>query len=151
MPPLLTYPKQADYQVHSIRAYCAGPTITHDGIPVYFNRQTFNHAFFETVTLKDDTFSTTRAERMDWIKQTLQNPAAERYQGWDQVKKKHDPVRRVDVVFEKFVVVLQLTKKQNGTLGAKFITCFQADNSIAKIRRSPRWNREDCERALFGK
>lgn len=33
-------------------------------------------------------------------------------------------------------------------LRANFITCFQANNSVAKIRTSPLWTREACLNAL---
>lgn len=147
-PPVLNLADQAAYQNHYVATYCGGPIITHDGIPVYFDRHTFYHAFFETVTFKDDTFSTVRAQRMDWIRLTLQDAGADRFQGWNKKKKTYEPHRRVEVVHEDFVVVLQISRKQNGQLKGKFVTCYQADNSIGRIRQSPLWNRQDCENAL---
>lgn len=147
-PPLLKLAHQAAYRAHYEAHCCAGPIMTHDGIPVYFDKHRFSHAFFESVAAKDDTFSSARAERMDWIRLTLADAAADRYQGWNKKAKAYEPHRRVEVVHENFVVVLQISKKKDGTLKAKFITCFQADNSIARIRTSPAWNRQDCENAL---
>ena len=46
----------------------------------------------------------------------------------------------VSVVYENYVVVIQLTKKHDGTLKGEFKTAFVADNSIGKIRNSPKWN-----------
>ncbi|MDM8548182.1 hypothetical protein QUF61_16960 [Candidatus Venteria ishoeyi] len=31
----------------------------------------------------------------------------------------------------------------NGALKANFITCYQADNSMDKIRKAPIWSKED--------
>ena len=148
-PPLLTLADQAAYQAYYVANYCNGAVMTHDGIPVYFDHWRFGHAFFESVNAKDDTFSTVRSERMDWIRLTLQHATADRFQGWNKKKKTYEPHRRVEVVHEDFVVVLQMSLKQNGQLKAKFVTCYQADNSIGLIRKSPQWNRQDCENALI--
>lgn len=147
-PPLLNLADQAAYQNHYVATCCNGPIITPDGIPVYFDRHRFYHAFFESVVFKDDTFSPVRAQRMDWIRLTLEDPGADRFQGWNKDKKVYEPHRRVEVVHEEFVVVLQISRKQNGQLKAKFVTCYQADKSIGLIRQSPLWNRQDCENAL---
>lgn len=147
-PPLLNLADQAAYHNHYVTTCCNGPIVTPDGIPVYFDRPRFYHAFFESVVFPDDTFSPVRAQRMDWIRLTLQDAGADRFQGWNKKTKAYEPHRRVEVVHEDFVVVLQIGRKQNGQLRAKFVTCYQADRSIGVIRRSPRWNRQDCENAL---
>ena len=85
---------------------------------------------------------------MDWIAATLADPTAVRFQGWDKKKGRHDATRCVSVVFGDFVVVIRLSKKADGTLKANFVTCYEADNSIGKIRQSPLWNKEDCLNAL---
>jgi hypothetical protein len=54
----------------------------------------------------------------------------------------------VAVVYEDFVVVVAMGLKLDGSLKANFVTCYQADNSIGKIRRSPVWSRVDCVRQL---
>jgi hypothetical protein len=150
-PPLLNLADWPAYQQHFVKTLCNGQLITHDGITVYFKRHSFYHAFFESSVYDDDSFSEIRAQRMEWISATLINPAADRFQGWNSKTRQHDPVRRVDVVFEDFVVVLQMIKRQDANLAAQFITCYQADRSIAKIRKSPLWDRESCEKVLFGK
>lgn len=150
-PPLLNLADWTAYQQHFVKTLCTGRLITHDGITVYFKRHSFYHAFFESNVYDDDSFSDIRAQRMDWISATLTNPAADRFQGWNSKTRQHDPVRRVDVVFEDFVVVLQMIKRQDAHLAAQFITCYQADRSIAKIRKSPIWDRASCEKVLFGK
>ena len=149
-PPLLHLPDEGAYRQHFIRTYCRGTIETHDGIPVFFHHDRFDHAFYES-TNRDgakDAFSPLRAQRMDWIGATLSNPSAIRYQGWNASRRRFEPTRRVDLLHEEFVVVLRLGLRRNGALKANFITCFQADNSIAKIRRSPLWTAEACLNAL---
>jgi hypothetical protein len=46
---------------------------------------------------------------------------------------------RVHVAYDDYVVVIQLMKKRNGSLEGEFRTAYVADNSIGKIRSSPRW------------
>jgi hypothetical protein len=37
-----------------------------------------------------------------------------------------------------------LSLNKAGELKGNFITCYEADNSIAKIRTSPVWDKEKC-------
>jgi hypothetical protein len=92
---------------------------------------------------RKDVFSIVRAQRIDWIKYTLAHPNADLYQGWIKSARRYDLTRRVAVVYEQFVVVVSLWKQPDGFLKANFITCYQADNSISKIRSSPKWSRSD--------
>ncbi|MFC3101999.1 hypothetical protein [Altererythrobacter lauratis] len=150
LPPLLQLPDEAAYRQHFIGTYCREAIETHDGIRVFFRQNQFDHAFYES-TNRDgakDAFSWVRAERMNWIDATLTDPAAVRYQGWVARTRSYDPARRVDLLYEDFVVVLALGLNRDGALRANFVTCFQADNSVAKIRTSPLWTREDCLHAL---
>ncbi len=80
----------------------------HDEIRVYFKHSSFFHAFFESTHRNGikDRFSPIRAERINWIKATLSHPLASLLQGWDNKRKCHLPDRRVEVVYEDFVVVL---------------------------------------------
>ena len=64
--------------------------------------------------------------------------------------RQYDATRRVAVVYEDFVVVVAMGLKLDGSLKANFVTCYQADNSIGKIRTSPIWSREACLRLLKG-
>lgn len=150
MPPLLRLPDEAAYRSHYERTLCRGGIFTHDGIPVFFRREEFDHAFFESSTRRgeNDVFSVVRAERMDWIAAALADHGAQRFQGWLKRERRHDPTRRVTVVTGDFVVVIALSKRRDGRLKAKFITCYKADNSIAKILNAPLWAREDCLNAL---
>lgn len=151
MPPLLALANDAEYLRHFEATYCRGVITTHDGIRVYFRREDFSHAFFESASrngVKDRTLSQVRAERMDWIAVTLADPTAMQFQGWDKKNGRYDPTRCVSVVSGDFVVVIRLRKKADGTLKASFVTCYVANNSIGKIRQSPLWNREDCLNAF---
>jgi hypothetical protein len=151
MPPLLVLASDAEYRLHYERNYCRASITTHDGIRVFFSLDRFEHAFFEGTLrngVKDTSLSAMRAQRMDWIAATLADPTSVRLQGWDKKHRRYDPTHCVNVVFEDFVVVLRLRLKADGSLKASFVTCYKADNSIAKIRRSPLWTREDCHNAL---
>ena len=150
MPPaLLKLADQAAYQQHFVQKYCAGPLLTHDGIPVYFKRHAFYHAFFDTVVHKDDTFSQVRAERIDWIEATLADPKTHRLQGYIAKTKTHDPARRVELRFQNFIVVLIMGMTKDGALKAEFLTCYAVNNNrLPKVQQAPAWNIQDCENAL---
>lgn len=140
-PPLLSLKSIREYREYYEKKYCTKPVLTFDGIPVYFSKSKFNHAFFESSRRNNvkDIFSKTRAERMDWIEATLKNPQAKLYQGWDKHKGKYDPRWRVSVVYGNYVVVIQIRAKKEGKLKAEFRTAYLADNSIGRIRKSPGW------------
>lgn len=144
MPKLLHLQTIEDYRKYYAQKYCKKPIITFDGIPVYFSKSKFDHAFFES-SRRDknkDQFSLTRAKRIDWIEATLTNPKANLYQGWDKKRKRYDPRWRVNVIYEDYVVVLQIRIKKSGFLKAEFRTAYVADNSIDKIRKFPEWKKE---------
>jgi hypothetical protein len=148
-PPLLKLADQAAYQQHFVSKLCAGSILAHDGIPVFFKRHSFYHAFFETVIHKDDTVSLVRAERMDWIEATLTNPQTQRLQGYIAKTKNYDPARRVELRYQNFIVVLIMGIKKDGSLKAEFLTCYAVNNNrLPKVRKAPVWNRQDCQNAL---
>ncbi len=152
LPPLVQYATPAEYRAHYEQVYCRGNIQTFDGIRVYFAASKFGHVFYES-TLHDgrkDAFSTVRAGRIDWIKATLEHPQAALFAGWEKHSRSYDARRRVAVVYEDFVVVVAMGLKQYGALKANFVTCYQADNSINKIKTSPLWSRADCLRLLGG-
>ncbi len=140
-PSLVYYQTENEYRLHFEKIYCRAPVITFDGIAVSFKKQDFNHAFFETVVKKDDTFSSKRAERIDWIKAALKDPTSERYVGWNNKKKKHDYGRRVVLVMTNYVVVISIFKKDK----ARFVSAFVADNgrSLYMIRQNPKWTKKN--------
>lgn len=142
LPRLLEYETEAEYRAHYNSVYCKGEITSFDGIVVYFRANKFDHAFFES-TLRDgrkDKFSFARAQRLDWIKATLEHPEADLYMGWDKWKRRYDPSRRVSVIYEDFVVVIEIRQTKAKKLKGNFVTCYKADNSIDKIRSSPEWN-----------
>ncbi|MFZ1708760.1 MAG: hypothetical protein WAW20_09210 [Anaerolineae bacterium] len=141
MPPTLVhYATEAEYRAHYERCYCRVVIHTLDGLRVYFPRQQFDDAFFESANRRardKSIFSLTRAERIDWIRAAIEDPAAELYLGWDRDKKVIAHGRRITLVFGNYVVVLQVSNKGNQ---ATFVTAYVASpDTIRKIRSNPRW------------
>jgi hypothetical protein len=142
-PSLVKYSSENEYRKHFENIYCRKPITTFDGIEVRFRKNKFDHCFFETVHTQDDTFSKKRAERIDWIKEALQDPKGEQYIGYDKRRKRNDSSRRVTVVKGNYVTVIKMVGKNK----AEFVTAFVADtpgrkgipSTIDKIRKSPEW------------
>lgn len=150
LPALRMLADEAAYRQLFLDQYVRGTILTRDGIRVYFGAQDFDHAFFES-TLRDgtkDAFSPARAQRIDWISATLQEPGANWYQGYVKFRKSYDPARSVTVAYGDFVVVLGFGVRRDNSMKAKFITCYEADNSIGKIRTSPVWTLAGCKTAM---
>lgn len=143
-PALVNYATPKEYKQHYESHYCRKKIYTFDHIRVYFRQTKFGHVFYESSTRdgKKDSFSKARTERIDWIRATLESPKAELYQGWNKDDKIYDNNRRVSVVYEDFVVVIKINKtdEKGKPLTADFITAYVADNSINKIRSSPKWS-----------
>lgn len=150
LPPLVIYGSEQEYKEHFQREYCQSVVCTFDGIRIYFDSRGFEHAFCESSQRNGikDVFSSVRSQRIDWIKATLCNENADLYQGYNKKSKSYSADRRVQVVYEDFVVVIALSLTRQGVLKGKFITCYQADNSIGKIRQSPPWMLDDCMKEL---
>jgi len=141
IPPKVIYPTEAEYRAHFVRVYCHGPISTFDQIPVWFRPIDFGHCMYES-SRRDgakDTLSRERVERIDWVAATLKNPDADLYYGWSKHRRCVDRRRRVAVVYEEYVVVIDVHTKGDGSRSARFVTAFLADKSIAKIRRMPKW------------
>lgn len=149
MPPLLQLKDRNAYRQHYVEILCRGCIRTYDGIRVYFKPSTFDHAFFESSDKRGskDSFSQVRAERMDWIANTLANPNSPCLQGWVRRKGVHDPTRRVTVGLQDFAIVVGLRDGRDSKLKANFITCYVADQSAHLIRKSPKWTREAYDTA----
>ena len=77
----------------------------------------------------------TQLDRIHWIKDVLSDPSDELYVGFDKVKKSYDNSSRVAVVKGDYAVIIRLINNKN----ARFITAYVADNSIEKIKKSPKW------------
>lgn len=142
LPALVYYDNECYYREHYKRHYCRQAIYTSDGIRIFFDANRFEHAFYEGEGKWE--FSPVRAQRIDWLAATLSNPSSNLYQGFIKRTNQYDPGRRVAVVFEDFVVVVSLSMRKDETLKGKFITCYQADRSIDKIRQSPEWTIEAC-------
>lgn len=146
-PNLLKLNSVLEYKAHYEKHYQRSEIITFDNIRVYFGESKFGHAFYENDQGKKgakNRFSFKRAERMDWIKETLTNSNAEIYKGWNKDKHKYENTRRVSLLYQDFVVIIELSLKKDGTLKGNFITCYVADQSINKIKKSPKWSLEEC-------
>ncbi len=139
MKSFVKYKTIQEYRNHFEKVYCKGKIRTFDNIPVYFRKTDFNHCFYETIKSKDDKFSFKRAKRIDWIKETLEDPKADLRCGWIKKKNKIDCKRRVSIVNNNYVVIILIGKKKDGSLKANFITAFVADKSINKILQMPQW------------
>ena len=151
LPPLLIYETVREYKQHYERHYQRGTIVTADGIRVYFKPQKFGHAFYQNSQRRKgpkDEFSEERAQRMDWIKATLEHPEAELYMGWNKDQKCYDETRRVSVVFAEFVVVIELGLNKRNELKGNFVTCYVADKSINRIKSSPIWDKDKCLKNL---
>lgn len=140
-PPLLCLADPSAYQTHFEDKYCRGPISTFDGIKVWFRPDKFQHDFFESSNRDGvkDRFSTQRAERMNWIEATLQDPAAKLKQGWIKKERRYDAKRRVAVVKGNYVVVIAINQRNPNK--ADFVTAFVADtqNTLDQILESPSW------------
>jgi len=133
-------PSEAAYRHLYIETYCnpLNPIITFDNISVKFFEDRFDHAFYESnsrLLADKSNFSNVRAERILWIKDTLEDPTADLRVGWDKKFKSYDNSFRVAVVKHNYVVIIWV---KNASY-AKFITAYVADNSIGKILASPEW------------
>lgn len=136
LPPLVLYATESEYRQHFRRVYCCGPIMTFDGIAVRFRAAMFDHCFFESVAMKDDTFSPERAQRIDWIAAILRDPSAELFVGWDNERKRPATNRRVALVSDDYVTIIQMQAAGKAT----FITAFVASpQTIAKVRSNGRW------------
>ena len=144
-PSLLIRNNSREYLEYFKAEFCRKQIFTFDGIRVYFKADTFYHAFYEC-SRKDgakDLFSIPRAQRMPWIRLTLESPDSLILQGWIKKKQTYDPYRRVAILYEDFVVILEIKINRLKKLKAQFITCFCADRSIDKIKEAPVWTKEE--------
>ena len=115
--------------------YCKQDVFTFDNVKVKFYEDMFDHAFFESadrVEKDKSVLSLNRLEKILWIKETLRDKDAILKKGWDTKNKVYFKDRRVAIVKENYVVVIQFT----GLLKAKFITAYEKDN-VENILRSP--------------
>ncbi len=147
LPALLEYKTEAEYKAYYKTNLMKQAVFTFDGIRVYFTEQRFWHACEERdETGKKSIFSFHRASYLSWIKYTLESPDTRIYKGTHERKTEAD--RRVSLLCEKFVVVLQMGLNSKGELKANFITSFPLDGGAMGIKKSQLWNKEDCLNCL---
>lgn len=109
---------------------------------MYFYDDNFNHAFYESTdrrqgihkSKKKDVLSPRRLARFYWIKDVLRDPDADLYVGYESKTKSYTRSKRVAVVKNNYVVVIQIYADKK----AKFITAYVADESIDKIKNGPK-------------
>jgi hypothetical protein len=136
-PPLVILGSENDYQSHFLSEYCRTPTVTFDGISVRFTQRDFQDAFYESSGRHTTRFSRARARKIDWIGAALRDNAAELFCGWDKSRKKVDSTRRIALVNDSYVVVIQLLTGNK----ARFVTAYTASAStVARIRSMPQWS-----------
>lgn len=146
-PELLILSSTVEYRDYYENNYCRADIYTADGIRVYFSQTKFGHAFYKNsqgTSGPKDQICNIRCQRMSWIKPTLENPNADVFFGWNKESKCIEDSRRVSVVYESFVVIIELSLNLKGELKANFVTCYQADQSIVLIRKSPKWDKLKC-------
>ena len=138
-PPYIYYRTPQEYEEHFHRIYCCRTIDTFDGISVRFRKTDFYHCFFESSKRdkKKDKFSIKRAEKIDWIKATLQDTDADLRVGWDSESKDYKMNRRVALVKGNYVVIVQVKRNMKEAI---FITAFVAEgDSLRKILAGPKW------------
>ena len=138
-PPLRKFNTEAEYRRYFEQKYCCSPLLTHDGIPVRFTKRDFDHAFYTSSSPKQpdkSIFYFERAETIDLIEAVLQDSSASLHCGWDNKKKRANPMRRVAIGKRNYIAVIQIMKSGR----ARFITAFQANNRTAlQILGNPKW------------
>ena len=71
----------------------------------------------------------------------MQDVKADLRVGWNKYKRCNDFNSRVAVVAGNYVVVIRFFRKQEGSLCAKFVTAYIADeNALPLILQQPKWN-----------
>ncbi len=128
------YDTIAEYRRHFCDRYCTSHIETFDKIPVLFEPDDFDHAFYEGDA--KELFSRQRAERIDWIDWALDGEFTRPVCGWDSHRWRPDWNRRVSLVDDDYVVVVEFIP--SGCL--RFVTAYIATpERVRRLRRLPRW------------
>lgn len=138
--PYLILPTDADYKLYWESVVCASPVTTVHGVKVFFQRNRFEHAFFESPMrngIKGTVCSTERVQRMSWIRAALTDPASDWRTGWNKSLGQADRSRAVCITDEDFVIVIGMHATDPAR--ANFMSCYRADQSIGRIRCMPCW------------
>lgn len=122
--------------------YCdpSKPIFTFNSIRVRFHVEMFDHAFYESYNRRErdkSILSLNRCQKMLWIKDTLEDPSACLKQGWDRDKKKYVKERRVALVKNNYIVIIQLVRNRE----ARFISAYEINEpeNLNRILASPDW------------
>jgi hypothetical protein len=116
---------------------------------VKFHPEMFNHAFYESYNRQKrdkSILSLNRCQKILWIKDTLEDPSACLKQGWDRDKKRYVKERRVALVKNNYIVIIQLVTLKE----ARFISAYEVNDSqnVARILASPDWELFDPKESL---
>ena len=128
-----------EYKEYYRTKYCCSEIMTHQGLPVHFYLDRFEHAFYKNsnrYTKDKALFSQERAERIDWIAEVLKDPNITIYAGWDSKRKKNDLDSRVSLITpDGYVVVIRKINESK----AKFVTAYVIDDQsvVPKIKSNP--------------
>ncbi|HHA5679188.1 hypothetical protein ACFHPT_03020 [Enterococcus faecium] len=137
--PLKKLQTMDEYRMHYEKKYCTSTILTHQGLPVRFYPERFDHAFYKNSnrrTKDKSLFSLERAERIDWIEEVLKDPNVTIYAGWDSKKKRHDFSHRASLITpDGYVVVIRKINDSKAT----FVTAYVIDDLSVfdKIKSNP--------------
>ncbi len=146
-PPLLVLAggEQA-YRIRFEKTLCTKRVCTFDGIEVRVRSDHFNHCSFRSKKRngQKDEFCPTRASYIEWIQYSLEIPNNDLWVGYDRKTGKLNPLRRVSIVENKFLSVIELFP--NDRTRAVFVTAFAPDTPdvFRKIRRGQQWAQKKC-------
>lgn len=139
---LLFLSSEAEYKAYFIKNYCnVSPIATFDGLPVMFYPDMFEHAFYKRTEARwkapKDRMDLDRCQRMNWIKDVLNDDTIIPRQGYDKAHNRYDNNSRVAFLGPNdYIVVI---RKAGETW--RFVTAYLVDNEWAKrkIMASPAW------------
>lgn len=115
--------------------YCQKDIQTFDGVMVRCYEDMFDHIFYESNNRekKDKSIlSLNRLEKILWIKDVLQDPAAILKMGWNNTDKEYYTDRRVAIIKGNYIVIIRFT----AFLKAKLVTAYQKED-IQNILDAP--------------
>ena len=145
LPPLKIFKNEKECRNYYENVYCTNPVKTFDNIYVHFYPEAFDDAFFESknhIARDKSIFSFKRAEKIDYIKYTLENVKDNIYFGLDRDRKKPRKDRRVAILTpENYVVIITVLSDTK----AKFITAYPIDGfkTALLILTSEKWTKKD--------
>lgn len=141
-PQLLNFEHDDEYLDRYRDVYCTNPIITFDGFQVRFRRADYFHLFCkeEYEGGPRNVFVPQRAQRMDWIKTTLEDNAATLKFGWDRRTRGTMFDRRVALVQGNYTVTIQFEAADS----ARIVTAFVMDvpANVSNLLLQPTWEQD---------